>query len=134
MFDIKNNISINAPFKHLTSATVYTLYIQSMFDCSVYIICNKKNQHYLSSFLPPPPFFKKKTPTKILSSTDNGVIFKKKLSTFFYMSKYDVERIERFPFNSTPGHHNRHTSTPYHWKPWISCYNIKSIIKKRWEK
>lgn len=80
--------------------------------------------------LTPPPFLKKKTPTKILSSTDNGVIFKKKLSTFFYMSKYDVELIERFPFNSTPGHHNRHTSTPYHWKPWISCYDIKSIIKK----
>lgn len=132
MFDIKNNISINAPFKHLTSATVYIYKV-----CLIVLFTSfatKKTNTICLPFYPPPLFFKKKTPTKILSSTDNGVIFKKKLSTFFYMSKYDVELIERFPFNSTPGHHNRHTSTPYHWKPWISCYNIKSIIKKRWEK
>lgn len=132
MFDIKNNISINAPFKHLTSATVYIYKV-----CLIVLFTSfatKKTNTICLPFKPPPLFFKKKTPTKILSSTDNGVIFKKKLSTFFYMSKYDVELIERFPFNSTPGHHHRHTSTPYHWKPWISCYNIKSIIKKRWEK
>lgn len=132
MFDIKNNISINAPFKHLTSATVYIYKV-----CLIVLFTSfatKKTNTICLPFNPPPPFLKKKTPTKILSSTDNGVIFKKKLSTFFYMSKYDVELIERFPFNSTPGHHHRHTSTPYHWKPWISCYNIKSIIKKRWEK
>lgn len=132
MFDIKNNISINAHFKHLTSATVYIYKV-----CLIVLFTSfatKKTNTICLPFKPPPPFFKKKTPTKILSSTDNGVIFKKKLSTFFYMSKYDVELIERFPFNSTPGHHHRHTSTPYHWKPWIFCYNIKSIIKKRWEK
>lgn len=132
MFDIKNNISINAPFKHLTSATVYIYKVCLIVLFTLF--ATKKNNTICLPFKPPPPFFKKKTPTKILSSTDNGVIFKKKLSTFFYMSKYDVELIERFPFNSTPGHHHRHTSTPYHWKPWISCYNIKSIIKKRWEK
>lgn len=132
MFDIKNNISINAPFKHLTSATVYIYKV-----CLIVLFTSfatKKTNTICLPFKPPPLFFKKKTPTKILSSTDNGVIFKKNLSTFFYMSKYDVELIERFPFNSTPGHHHRHTSTPYHWKPWIFCYNIKSIIKKRWEK
>lgn len=132
MFDIKNNISINAPFKHLTSSTVYIYKV-----CLIVLFTSfatKKTNTICLPFNPPPPFLKKKTPTKILSSTDNGVILKKKLSTFFYMSKYDVELIERFPFNSTPGHHHRHTSTPYHWKPWISCYNIKSIIKKRWEK
>lgn len=132
MFDIKNNISINASFKHLTSATVYIYKV-----CLIVLFTSfatKKTNTICLPFNPPPPFLKKKTPTKILSSTDNGVIFKKKLSTFFYMSKYDVELIERFPFNSTPGHHNRHTSTPYHWKPWIYCYNTKSIMKKRWEK
>lgn len=132
MFDIKNNISINAPFKHLTSATVYIYKV-----CLIVLFTSfatKKTNTICLPFNPPPPFLKKKTPTKILSSTDNGVICKKNLSTFFYMSKYDVELIERFPFNSTPGHHHRHTSTPYHWKPWIFCYNIKSIIKKRWEK
>lgn len=132
MFDIKNNISINAPFKHLTSATVYIYKV-----CLIVLFTSfatKKPTLFVYLLTPPPPFLKKKTPTKILSSTDNGVIFKKNLSTFFYMSKYDVELIERFPFNSTPGHHHRHTSTPYHWKPWIFCYNIKSIIKKRWEK
>lgn len=131
MFDIKNNISINAPFKHLTSATVYIYKV-----CLIVLFTSFATKKTNTICLPfnPPPFLKKKTPTKILSSTDNGVIFKKKLSTFFYMSKYDVELIERFPFNSTPGHHHRHTSTPYHWKPWIFRYNIKSIIKKRWEK
>lgn len=132
MFDIKNNISINAPFKHLTSATVYIYKVCLIVPFTSF--ATKKTNTICLPFKPPPPFFKKKTPTKILSSTDNGVIFKKKLSTFFYMSKYDVELIERFPFNSTPGHHHRHTSTPYHWKPWIFCYNIKSIINKRWEK
>lgn len=132
MFDIKNNISINAPFKHLTSATVYIYKVCLIVLFTLF--ATKKTNTICLPFKPPPPFFKKKTPTKILYSTDNGVIFLKKLSTFFYMSKYDVELIERFPFNSTPGHHHRHTSTPYHWKPWISCYNIKSIIKKRWEK
>lgn len=132
MFDIKNNISINAPFKHLTSATVYIYKV-----CLIVLFTSfatKKTNTICLPFNPPPLFLKKKTTTKILSSTDNGVIFKNNFSTFFYMSKYDVELIERFPFNSTPGHHHRHTSTPYHWKPWISCYNIKSIIKKRWEK
>lgn len=112
MFDIKNNISINAPFKHLTSATVYIYKV-----CLIVLFTSfatKKTNTICLPFNPPPPFLKKKTPTKILSSADNGVIFKKKLSTFFYMSKYDVELIERFPFNSTPGHHHRHTSTPYH--------------------
>lgn len=78
MFDIKNNISINAPFKHLTSATVYTLYIQSMFDCSVYIICNKKTNTFCLPFKPPPPFFlKRKHPPRFFLQPIMAWFFKK---------------------------------------------------------
>lgn len=132
MFDIKNNISINAPFKHLTSATVYIYKV-----CLIVLFTSfatKKTNTICLPFKPPPPFLKRKHPPRFFLQPIMAWFFKKNLSTFFYMSKYDVELIERFPFNSTPGHHHRHTSTPYHWKPWISCYNIKSIIKKRWEK
>lgn len=133
MFDIKNNISINAPFKHLTSATVYIYKV-----CLIVLFTSfatKKTNTICLPFNPPPPLFlKRKHPPRFFLQPIMAWFLKKNLSTFFYMSKYDVELIERFPFNSTPGHHNRHTSTPYHWKPWISCYNIKSIIKKRWEK
>lgn len=132
MFDIKNNISINAHFKHLTSATVYIYKV-----CLIVLFTSfatKKTNTICLPFKPPPPFLKRKHPPRFFLQPIMAWFLKKKLSTFFYMSKYDVELIERFPFNSTPGHHHRHTSTPYHWKPWISCYNIKSIIKKRWEK
>lgn len=132
MFDIKNNISINAPFKHLTSATVYIYKV-----CLIVLFTSfatKKTNTICLPFYPPPLFLKRKHPPRFFLQPIMAWFLKKNLSTFFYMSKYDVELIERFPFNSTPGHHNRHTSTPYHWKPWISCYNIKSIIKKRWEK
>lgn len=63
MFDIKNNISINAPFKHLTSATVYIYKV-----CLIVLFTSfatKKTNTFCLPFKPPPPFFlKRKHPSR----------------------------------------------------------------------
>lgn len=63
MFDIKNNISINAPFKHLTSATVYIYKV-----CLIVLFTSfatKKTNTFCLPFKPPPLFFfKRKHPPR----------------------------------------------------------------------
>lgn len=58
MFDIKNNISINAPFKHLTSATVYIYKVCLIVLFTLF--ATKKTNTICLPFKPPPPFFLKR--------------------------------------------------------------------------
>lgn len=80
MFDIKNNISINAPFKHLTSATVYIYKV-----CLIVLFTSfatKKTNTICLPFNPPPPFLKRKHPPRFFLQPIMAWFFKKNCQHF----------------------------------------------------
>lgn len=80
MFDIKNNISINAHFKHLTSATVYIYKV-----CLIVLFTSfaaKKTNTFCLPFKPPPLFLKRKHPPRFFLQPIMAWFFKKNCQHF----------------------------------------------------
>lgn len=80
MFDIKNNISINAPFKHLTSATVYIYKVCLIVLFTLF--ATKKTNTICLPFKPPPPFLKRKHPPRFFLQPIMAWFFKKNCQHF----------------------------------------------------
>lgn len=80
MFDIKNNISINAPFKHITSATVYIYKV-----CLIVLFTSfaaKKTNTFCLPYKPPPLFLKRKHPPRFFLQPIMAWFFKKNCQHF----------------------------------------------------